>query len=182
MPLHRTMMVYATLWTAADIVEQKYISKKEQHNVQKTVRIATVGTFVIAPLVFNWIKLAERLFPGKSVRTVLTKVLIEQFTFAPVSITSFYAATSLLERKNFIEELKDKFPVTWKTGITFWPFLQVINFGLVPLNYRPFVVAGGSFVWSIFLCFMKEDKKNGGAIELEIVPPITQKKETKNTS
>ncbi|XP_071175312.1 mpv17-like protein [Mytilus edulis] len=182
MPLHRTMMVYATLWTAADIVEQKYISKKEQHNVQKTVRIATVGTFVIAPLVFNWIKLAERLFPGKSVRTVLTKVLIEQVTFAPVSITSFYAATSLLERKNFIEELKAKFPVTWKTGITFWPFLQVINFGLVPLNYRPFVVAGGSFVWSIFLCFMKEDKKNGGAIEIEIIPPVAQKKETKNTS
>lgn len=91
MPLYRTMMTYTTLWTIADVVEQKYISKKEKHDIMKTVRIATVGTFVVAPLVFNWIRLAERLFPGKRMRTVITKVVIEQVSFAPVSISCFYA-------------------------------------------------------------------------------------------
>ena len=85
------MATYATLWTIADVVEQKFISKKAVHDIGKTARIATVGTCVIAPLVYNWIKLAERLFPGKKITTVVTKVVIEQITFAPVSISCFYA-------------------------------------------------------------------------------------------
>jgi hypothetical protein len=84
------MITYTTLWTLADVIEQKYISKKLKHDVKKTVRITTVGTFVIAPLVFNWFRLAEKLWPGKRLKTVITKVVVEQIIFAPVSITCFY--------------------------------------------------------------------------------------------
>lgn len=159
MPLHKTMMTYAVLWTVADVVEQKFISKKMKHDPNKTVRIATVGTFVIAPLVFYWIRLAEKMFPGKQLKTVITKVVAEQVMFAPVSISCFYKATTVLEGKNFQEEMKTKYFKTWKTGLAFWPFVQTFNFGVVTPMYRPFVVAGASFCWSIFLCFMKEDKK-----------------------
>ena len=31
------------------------------------------------------------------------------------------------------------------------------NFRYVPFRYKAVVVASGSFVWSIFLCFMKEE-------------------------
>jgi len=44
-----------------------------------------------------------------------------------------------------------------QTGVCFWPFIQMFNFGVVQPKYRPLVVGCGSFVWSMFLCFMKED-------------------------
>lgn len=160
MPLYRTMITYTTLWTLADVIEQKYISKKVKHDVKKTARITTVGTFVVAPLVFNWIRLADKLWPGKRLKTVITKVVVEQITFAPVSITCFYGATCLLEGKNFRDEMKAKCLITWRTGVCFWPFIQMFNFGVVQPQYRPLVVGCGSFIWSLFLCFMKEDKKD----------------------
>lgn len=84
------MATYATLWTISDSVEQKFISKKEQMDYKKSVRMVTVGTFVVAPLVFTWMFLAERMFPGRAIKTVAKKMITDQVVFAPVAISTFY--------------------------------------------------------------------------------------------
>lgn len=86
MTILQTMATYATLWTISDSVEQKFISKKEQMDYKKSVRMVTVGTFVVAPLVFTWMFLAERMFPGRAIKTMIT----DQVVFAPVAISTFY--------------------------------------------------------------------------------------------
>lgn len=57
---------------------------------KKSVRMVTVGTFVVAPLVFTWMFLAERMFPGRAIKTVAKKMITDQVVFAPVAISTFY--------------------------------------------------------------------------------------------
>lgn len=90
MTILQTMATYATLWTISDSVEQKFISKKEQMDYQKSVRMVAVGTFVVAPLVYSWMFLAERMFPGRAFKTVAKKMITDQTVFAPIAISSFY--------------------------------------------------------------------------------------------
>lgn len=159
MTILQTMATYATLWTISDSVEQKFISKKEQMDYKKSVRMVTVGTFVVAPLVFTWMFLAERMFPGRAIKTVAKKMITDQVVFAPMAISTFYFTTCMLERKSlqqFKEEWLVKFPITYKTGMMFWPFIQAVNFSVVPYKHRAKVIGCASFLWSMFLCYEKE--------------------------
>lgn len=90
MTLLQTMATYATLWTIADLIEQKFICKKERLNCQKSLRMFTVGTFVMAPMVFSWMFLVERAFPGRTFKTVAKKMVAGQAVFAPFAISTFY--------------------------------------------------------------------------------------------
>lgn len=89
-PVLNTMATYGILWTASDISQELFISKKDHVNWSKTARIATTGTFVIAPIVYTWIHVAEWLLPGKALTTVMKKVIADQVFFAPIGISSFY--------------------------------------------------------------------------------------------
>lgn len=90
MTLLQTMATYATLWTIADLIEQKFICKKQQLDRQKSLRMFTVGTFVMAPMVFSWMFLVERAFPGRTFKTVAKKMVAGQAVFAPFAISTFY--------------------------------------------------------------------------------------------
>ncbi|XP_041376063.1 mpv17-like protein [Gigantopelta aegis] len=156
-PLLNTMVTYAIVWTASDINEQKLICRKQKLDPWKTLRMGIVATFVVAPQVFTWLRVAEKLFPGKTLRIVIKKVISEQILFTPAAILCFYAATSVLERKDPVKEIKEKSLKTYGTGLMWWPFVQSVNFRFVPHQYKPVFVAGASFIWSNFLSFMKED-------------------------
>ena len=92
-PLLNTMVTYAIVWTASDINEQKLICRKQKLDPWKTLRMGIVATFVVAPQVFTWLRVAEKLFPGKTFRTVIKKVISEQILFTPAAILCFYAGT-----------------------------------------------------------------------------------------
>ncbi|KAK7114994.1 mpv17-like protein isoform X1 [Littorina saxatilis] len=157
-PLLNTMTTYAILWTASDITQELVVSKKDHVDWGKTARIGTTGACVIAPLVLTWIRIVELMFPGSAMKMVLKKVVIEQICFTPVTISSFYLATNALEGKSGIPELEAKFKKTYQAGMTFWPFVQMVNFRFVSHHYKPVFTASASFVWTIFLCYMKEEK------------------------
>ncbi|KAK7114995.1 mpv17-like protein isoform X2 [Littorina saxatilis] len=129
-PLLNTMTTYAILWTASDITQELVVSKKDHVDWGKTARIGTTGACVIAPLVLTWIRIVELMFP----------------------------ATNALEGKSGIPELEAKFKKTYQAGMTFWPFVQMVNFRFVSHHYKPVFTASASFVWTIFLCYMKEEK------------------------
>ena len=41
----------------------------------------------------------------------------------------------------------------------FWPFVQSVNFSLVPYKHRTKVMGCASFLWSMFLCYEKETSR-----------------------
>ncbi|XP_064599012.1 mpv17-like protein isoform X2 [Liolophura sinensis] len=144
---------------AAYICQQKVISKKENLDLGKTARTSCVGFSAIAPLVYSWLRLAEFVCPGRAVMSIVKKVVSEQLLFAPVALTTFYTASSFLEgKKDIFAEAKAKFLPTYKTGLTYWPIVQTINFAFVPTDKKVYLLATASFLWTNYLCYMKEKK------------------------
>ena len=91
-PVVKTMSAYLVINALADFNEQVLIKKrtKETYKYGKTARITAVGTFLISPFVFTWIRFAERLLPGRAVKMVIVKVVLDQIFIAPLEISTFY--------------------------------------------------------------------------------------------
>ena len=79
-------------------------------------RFMIYGSLIHAPLVYNWLRLAARLFPQQTVSHLLAKVVMDQTCFAPVGLSMFYIGLSALEGKSkegIYKEWREKFPNTW---------------------------------------------------------------------
>jgi len=125
-------------------------------------RFWVYGALFHAPLVFNWLRLAGRLFPKDTVSHLAAKVLMDQTMFAPVALSAFYIGLATLEGKDneeIYKEWKTKFPNTWAISVFVWPFLQTINFKFVPVPLRAIYVGFFSFFWTTFLAFIKYSDK-----------------------
>lgn len=172
--LWKTMSAYCVINLLADLNEQVIIKKRtaENYRYAKTARITLVGTCIIGPIAFFWMRLAEIILPGTGVRTVVKKVLIDQSLVGPFSISSFYISTNILEGKSDIfEEWRQKFLKTWKTGLMFWPVAQGINFSLVPHQHRTSLfMPVCSFMWTTYLCYMKEQEIKKTPEEVQKTP------------
>uniref|UniRef100_A0A663EXW0 MPV17 mitochondrial inner membrane protein like n=1 Tax=Aquila chrysaetos chrysaetos TaxID=223781 RepID=A0A663EXW0_AQUCH len=64
---------------------------------------------------------------------------------------------SILQRKEDIfSDCKKKFWNTYKTGLMYWPFVQLSNFILVPVYLRTAYTGLCGFVWATFICFSQQ--------------------------
>ena len=80
------------------------------------------GGLFHAPLVYNWLRLAARLFPKQTVSHLLAKVVMDQTCFAPVGLSMFYVGLSALEgkdREGIYKEWREKFPNTWAVSLQY---------------------------------------------------------------
>uniref|UniRef100_A0A8C8TGR4 Mpv17 transgene, kidney disease mutant-like n=1 Tax=Peromyscus maniculatus bairdii TaxID=230844 RepID=A0A8C8TGR4_PERMB len=64
---------------------------------------------------------------------------------------------SILQGKDDIFlDLKQKFWNTYKSGLMYWPFVQLTNFSLVPVHWRTAYTGLCGFLWATFLCFSQQ--------------------------
>ena len=85
-------------------------------------RFCVYGGLFHAPLVFNWLRLAARLFPKDTNSHLLAKVFLDQTCFAPVGLSAFYIGLTAMEGKDLegiYKEWREKFPNTWAVSCKF---------------------------------------------------------------
>jgi protein Mpv17 len=156
-PMLKGMAVYAVIWPTSSVVQQ--IINKEQIDPKKSLRFFMFGTFFVAPTLFGWIKLTTAMWPSMSIKTGVQKAVVEQFSYGPFAGICFFTLMTLMEGRGFDaakEEVKEKFPKTYKVGVCYWPIVQVINFSFIKERNRVPFVAMASFLWTIFLAYMKQ--------------------------
>ncbi|XP_019362924.1 PREDICTED: mpv17-like protein, partial [Gavialis gangeticus] len=106
---------------------------------------------------YVWLRGLERALPGRAPRAVLAKVLCDQLLGAPVAVLAFYTGMSILQGKEDIfSDCKKKFWNTYKTGLMYWPFVQLSNFILVPVYLRTAYTGLCGFLWATFICFSQQ--------------------------
>ncbi|XP_052051180.1 mpv17-like protein isoform X1 [Apodemus sylvaticus] len=70
---------------------------------------------------------------------------------------SYPPGMSILQGKDDIFlDLKQKFWNTYKSGLMYWPFVQLTNFSLVPVHWRTAYTGLCGFLWATFLCFSQQ--------------------------
>ncbi|KAL3268186.1 hypothetical protein HHI36_007312 [Cryptolaemus montrouzieri] len=92
------------------------------------------------------------------------KAILEQFTYAPVTMLCFYTVMPVLEgntlQSAIQDHLKPKFFSTYKIALCYWPFVQTFNFSLVPARNRVPFVSVCSLIWWTFLAHMNSERKD----------------------
>eukprot|EP00063_Salmo_salar_P082293 XP_014057128.1 PREDICTED: mpv17-like protein isoform X2 [Salmo salar] len=73
--------------------------------------------------------------------------------------TNISTGLSVLENKEDpLENWREKFWTSYKTGVVYWSTMQALNFSLVPPVARTVFVGGITLVWTVFLCHFRQQK------------------------
>ncbi|XP_056265852.1 mpv17-like protein [Pseudoliparis swirei] len=156
-PWATNVTLYGCLFASGDFVHQRLSRTTDELDWRHTRNVAVVAFTFHGNFSFFWMRFLERRFPGNSVKMVLRKLLMDQSIAAPLATSVFYTGVSFLEGNNDIfEDWREKFLNTYKTGLMFWPFMQLVNFALVPLYLRTAFTGCCAFVWATFLCFSRQ--------------------------
>ncbi|XP_029006337.1 mpv17-like protein [Betta splendens] len=152
-PWFTNVTLYGCLFAGGDFVHQ-WFSRGDRMDWGHTRNVALVAFSFHGNFNFFWMRFLERRFPGKSVGMLMRKLVLDQTAAAPLATTVFYTGVSFLEGKeDVMDDWRKKFLNTYKTGLMFWPFMQFLNFALVPLYMRTSFTGCCAFVWATFLCF-----------------------------
>ncbi|XP_027004756.1 mpv17-like protein isoform X1 [Tachysurus fulvidraco] len=143
------------------------VTNVPMHSVDwsQTLRVALVGLCFHSNFNYHWLRALEKRFPGGGAKIIFAKVFLDQLVAAPATISAFYIGLSTLEgRDDPLEDWKNKFWVSYKTGLVYWSIMQAVNFTLVPPIARTVFVGGISLGWTVFLCHFRQQKNESHSI------------------
>ncbi|KAF7697788.1 mpv17-like protein [Silurus meridionalis] len=173
-PWLANVSLYSTLYAGGDLVHQR-VTRRHGAEIdwRRTRNVALVAFCFHGNWNYFWLRALERRFPGRSISMVLSKVALDQSFSSPLAISVFYTGMSLLEGKEDIfEAWRERFFNTYKSGLMYWPFMQFMNFLLVPPFLRTVFMGCSAFVWSAFLCFSQQSGDGTAAMALDwIISP-----------
>ncbi|XP_065724312.1 mpv17-like protein [Drosophila suzukii] len=158
-PMAKGALTYAVMWPTGSLIQQALEGRKlRDYDWARALRFSLFGALYVAPTLYGWVRLTSAMWPQTNLRTGIVKAITEQLSYGPFACVSFFMGMSLLELKTFsqaVDETKEKAAPTYKVGVCIWPFLQTINFSLVPEHNRVVFVSICSLMWTIFLAYMK---------------------------
>ena len=139
-------------------------------------RMAAVGLSQGPPHHY-WYVWLDKLLPKKDLRSVVFKILLDQFIAAPFFAITFFYGMGILEDKRMSEcwnEFLQKFPLVYAVRLEIkglkikkvtqfllqfdwgiWPPTQYINFVYIPAAFRVLYVNCVTVIWDIFLSWVK---------------------------
>ncbi|XP_030053600.1 mpv17-like protein [Microcaecilia unicolor] len=156
-PWLTNVTIYGSLFSCADVAQQ-LLTKDPGDAVcfRQTAKVGLVGFCFHANFNFFWLRFIERVFPGSAPRNVIRKVMCDQLFAGPVTISVFYTGLSFLDGKEDVfKDLREKFWPTYKSGVLCWTLIQTVNFSLVPPFIRTIYIGLCAFLWTTFLCYLR---------------------------
>ena len=110
---------------------------------------------VFGPAAATWFKLVQRHVDLKSPdATILARAACARGRFAPTFIGIFLSSMAVLEGSSPSEKLQRNYYNALSTNYMIWPFVQLVNFKLVPLEHRLLFVNGISIGWNCYLSYL----------------------------
>lgn len=166
------------LMGAGDLCAQTFFPSSETVNIDyvRTLKFCSIGfAFVVrtnsclsnifcswisfpclqGPCVRLWYGVMDKAIKVKSpaARTII-KVGMDQLIFAPIFTAALVSTISYTQDRS-VQSIKDKLRAQY-TDILLcnyyvWPWVQIVNFRFVPLNYQVLLTQSVAFLWNIYV-------------------------------
>lgn len=112
---------------------------------------------VFAPTAFYWYPYLESLFPGTDDNMmILYKLLMDQFIYSPLLLCSFwFHATfiSTFDINKSVSAISQNVMGSLISNWCYWPFVQIINIGYMPDQYKVLVINFASIPWNMYVSY-----------------------------
>ncbi|KAI1497066.1 hypothetical protein F5X99DRAFT_398217 [Biscogniauxia marginata] len=160
-PLLTQAVTTAVLFAVGDITAQQAVEKKglEKHELARTGRMFLYGGAVFGPAATTWFGILQRhvVLRNKNAE-MLARVAADQLLFAPTFIGVFLSSMAVMEGSSPRDKLAKSYVPALQTNYLIWPFVQMANFKLVPLEHRVLVVNVVSIGWNCYLSMVNSQK------------------------
>lgn len=168
-PVLTKSITAAAVGTAGDGVAQslelRYRDKSNrgQFDVRRTLVFASFAGLIGAPISHFWYLYLGRKFPGRTVRTISSRVALDQLAMAPLMLplTLFYldyGSRRFAHGEKQVSLVKESVQTAYRATLptlmanwTLWPFAQVVNFIFVPPEFQVLFVNVIGLGWNTYL-------------------------------
>ncbi|NXQ53246.1 MP17L protein, partial [Anthoscopus minutus] len=140
------VLLYGGLFAAGDAAQQ--LLRGQPPDWAQTRRVALVALAFHGNFSYVWLRALERALPGRRARTALAG--------GGTGIHPRRPGCILQRKEDIFSDCKKKFWNTYKTGLMYWPFVQLSNFILIPVHLRTAYTGLCGFVWASFICFSQQ--------------------------
>jgi protein Mpv17 len=112
-------------------------------------------TAIFGPAATTWFKFLQNKVILKNKNTeILARVACDQGIFAGTNLFVFLSSMAIMEGTSPKEKLEKSYWTALTKNWMVWPFVQAINFKLVPLHHRVLVVNVVSLGWNCYLSYL----------------------------
>ncbi|XP_068236281.1 mpv17-like protein 2 isoform X1 [Palaemon carinicauda] len=161
------VVISLTLSGAGDVLQQQYniaAEKQKSWDAARTRHITCSG-MTVGALCHHWYKLLDQKLPGRTVKVVAKKLLVDQLLFSPVCLVFFLVSLGFFKGGDFEDLVTDLREKSWRLYAAewvIWPPAQVINFYWLPTKYRVLYDNTISLMYDVYtshVCYDLETKK-----------------------
>lgn len=162
--IYTNIGVSISLSMLGDTLEQSYERFTNQivgWDRTRTLRMGISG-FTVGIVCHFWYQYLDYMYPKRTIKAVIHKILLDQFICSPFYISVFFLTMGLLEDKSWLEvreEIADKAVTLYKAEWTVWPAAQFINFFLIKPKYRVLYDNIISLGYDVYTSKVKYSKK-----------------------
>jgi len=142
---------------AGDFFAQTLLENNSLSTVDysRTAKFFGIGFIVAGPGLRKWYGLLDaRIRSTKPLTRTLEKVFFDQIVFAPLFLGGLVSIIGFTQHQD-IEKIKTKLQNEYvdilKSNYYVWPWVQLINFRFVPLNYQVLVTQVVAVMWNIYV-------------------------------
>ncbi|KAJ8612173.1 hypothetical protein MRB53_037563 [Persea americana] len=153
------------LFATGDTLAQQAVEKKgfDKHDIARTGRMALYGG---ATLWFGFLQRRIRI-PSSPNLEILARVGLDQTLFASTNLFCFLSSMALMEGTDPKKKLESTYWNALAKNWMVWPWVQMANFKVVPLDQRVLVVNVVSLGWNCYLSYLNTQGSGEGAKEKE---------------
>ena len=121
----------------------------------RTRQVAITGFTWSGPISHTWYAILEHLvtIEDKLVGLIL-RMLMDAFIFSPIAVVGYFIWRTILEGggvNDIVAKLRDSYVNALLASFRFWPCVNIINFSLVPVEYRVLYNNMLSLFWNGYL-------------------------------
>lgn len=126
------------------------------YNWNRTLHVGMTGLTFSGPISHAWYGLLEDTMVGRlalstATSCMTTKLVLDAILFSPVAVAGYFVWRSVLEGSDVRGKLEHQWMPALQASWSFWPLVNIVNFGMVPLPYRVLYNNGLSLVWNAYL-------------------------------
>ncbi|CAK0802173.1 unnamed protein product [Prorocentrum cordatum] len=153
-PLAAKCCTSFAVFGSADAASQLIVNQREDFSVMRSVRFATIGGCVMAPLFTAWYQFLDPMLPGK--QYWYAKVLLECVSIGPLYLGVMIWTNAALQGLSLSEQTlrvrQDWWPL-FINALKVVPAYQSVNFLFVPVEHRILWLNACQFMWNVFVAY-----------------------------